>query len=1024
MAVRCLRTSLRKKNGNFVGSLFTRTTFSFRLPSYQTPERLLKTIPMMTIRSFPWLVLIAIALTAPSGLSAQTNANSAPNSNDQTEAERSFSLKLLPLLKAKCFGCHGNDPDDIQGDYDVRSREATLKGGESEEAAIIPGKPDESPFLLAVKWEDLEMPPKENDRLTPAEIELVENWIVAGAPWPDEATQKKFRDEESKVSANADGVLIKHSGGLDDEWTYRRYAPADVWAFMPVKKFSAEETNFDGQNPVDFFVNKRLAESGFKFAPAANPLTLIRRATYDLTGLPPTPEEIAQFTTEDQADAETAWSALIDRLLSSQRYGERWGQHWLDIARYADTGGFSNDYERSNAWRYRDYVIRSFNEDKPYDEFVIEQIAGDELADQSVRQRLNNDEDKVRKNRLAGDFTPQESQWLVASGFLRMGPWDNAMVEEPEARQMYLDDVVNSVGQTFLATTMRCFKCHDHKFDPLPTRDYYRMYAAFAGTQMAERPVPFTDQENQSGFNESKEYVETMLAYATEQNDELVAKRESAARRWYEDHGEEYLSLEQRKNLPDEEKPARDIGLDHVEQGQLKVREQDVWIWTRRLERYEPLAQSVYNAGEAKLAWNGARKLRIAKEIDPGMKPKSVILMGGALTAEGDPVGPGVLSALGVPTSQYVSASTKESKTETSADEDPYLLTDELEGRRLQLANWIVDPNNPLTSRTIVNRVWQYHFVNALARNPNNFGVKGKKPTHPELLDWLADDLVAGDWKLKRIHRMLMMSQAYRQSATHPKLDELMNKDPENELLTYFPTRRLSAEELRDSFLAFTGELNLQMGGLPIRPEINMEVALQPRMIQSSLAPSYQPSPTPEQRNRRTIYAYRVRGQADPFLELFNRPNPNESCEIRDSASVSPQVFSMLNSDVITDRSIAFAKRLQREEGDLTKQISRAFELVLGRQPVAAEVDRMTGYVDEMCVYHQDVKPDPPVYPKQITRTLVEEFSGQPFSYVEILPVFADYQPDLKPSDVDPETRALADFCLLLFNANEFMYVY
>ena len=269
---------------------------------------------------------------------------------------------------------------------------------------------------------------------------------------------------------------------------------------------------------------------------------------------------------------------MIDRLLASKHYGERWAQHWLDVARYADTGGYSNDYERSNAWRYRDFVIRSLNEDKPYNQFVIEQLAGDELADQSLRSRIN-DWDKYQAARTKGDYNERESELLVASSFLRMGPWDPAMVKKPEARQIYLDDVVNAVGQTFLSTTMRCFKCHDHKFDPLPTKDYYRVYAAFSGTQLSERNVPFLSGENREGFNEGRELTRALLEFAQEKVDALTTKRENAAREWYKKNNLGYVNLQGRKNLPDEMKPPRHVGLSPEEQGRLKVREQDVWIW-------------------------------------------------------------------------------------------------------------------------------------------------------------------------------------------------------------------------------------------------------------------------------------------------------------------------------------------------------------------------------------------------------------------------------------------------------------
>jgi hypothetical protein len=931
------------------------------------------------------------------------------SADDTSGADRLFTLKILPLLKGKCFGCHGEGPQDIRGGFDMQSRSGLLKGGESEEPSIVPGHPAESPLYQAVMWEGYEMPPKENDRLTKQETELIRRWIADGAPWPDAEAQLAIQKRERSVRENEDGVIVPTSGGLAESWTYRRYQREDIWAFQPLQKVDIERLNEEGRHPVDWFLEQRMRAAAAEPAPRAKPLTLIRRATYDLTGLPPTPAETARFLADWQRDSDVAWSHLVDRLLASPHYGERWGQHWLDVTRYADTGGMSNDFERSNMWRYRDYVVRSFNSDKPYDQFVIEQLAGDELADQSVRAREGGSEESVRQAQLTGDYTDQEAEWIVATGLLRLGPWDNAMVETDEARQIYLDDVVNVVGQTFLSMTLRCVKCHDHKFDPIPTRDYYRMYAAFSGTQMAERAVPLLPTENRDGFAEGRKHVERMLEYAVAEKDRLVQKREAAARAWFAEHNLPYKNQQQRRNLPDEQKPPRHVGLNHVEQGQLKVREQDEWIWTRRLERYQPMAQSVYNAASAQLAWNGARKLRIDEKADRAKRPNTFILLGGALAARGAGVGPGVLSATGL-------------MVDTQAD-DPYLLPDDVAGRRLALAKWIVHPDNPLTARSIVNRLWQYHFGRGIAGNANNFGAKGAKPTHPQLLDYLAADFIKHGWKIKRMHRLLMTSAAYRRASRHPDAEKLSIDDPNNDLLAYFPPRRLTAEELRDAMLCVTGELNRAAGGLPVMPEINMEVALQPRMIQFSLAPAYQPSPTPAERNRRTIYAYRVRGQADPFLELFNQPNPNDSCELRDAAAVTPQAFTLLNSDVVTDRSIAFALRLDRESSQVESQIRRAFALAFGREPTDDECSRMVAYVADMRRYHERVDVRSVTYPTEIARSLVEEFSGKVFEYREILPVFEHYVADKKAADVSPQTRALADMCLLLFNANEFVYV-
>ena len=920
---------------------------------------------------------------------------------DFTEIDRLFTLKVQPLLSEKCNGCHGDDADDIKGGYDMLSREKLLAGGETfGNDVLIPGDAAKSVFVEAIKWADpdFEMPPKENDRLTAGQIAMVERWIDAGAPWPSEEVQLAIREEEKKRPVTEDGVLVATSGGLGDDWTYRRYREEDIWAFRPVRKLEIRNSKLE--NPVDGFVRAKLEAAGFEPAPAAGARTLVRRATYDLIGLPPTPREVFEFERAFAQDADAAMEALIDRLLASKHYGERWAQHWLDVARYADTGGFSNDYERSNMWRYRDWVIRSLNADKPYDEFIVEQVAGDELADSSLRSRIK-DWDEFQAAREKGDrYNEQESAWLIASSFLRAGPWDPAMVKAPQARQLYVDDVVNAVGQTFLATTMRCFKCHDHKFDPLPTRDYYAMYSAFAATQLSERPVPFTAEENRAGFAESRELAMELHTFASSKVKELTDKREAAARAWYRENGTAYVSHAERKNLPDDVKPPRHVGLTPEEKGKLKVREQDEWIWNRRLERYQPFVQTVYNGPDPKFL--NARKLRMNAKANQNWRPDSRILAGGALEAPGEEVGPGVLSALGVPAE----------------------VTDELNGRRLGVARWIADARNPLTTRSIVNRVWQYHFGKAIAGNPNNFGVKGAKPTHPKLLDWLAADFVEHGWTFKRLHKLIMMSDVYRQAGTHPQLEKLATKDPNNDLIAYFPNRRLSAEELRDSMLRVTGELNPDGGGLPIMPEMNLEVALQPRMIQFSIAPAYLPSPTPELRNRRSIYAYRVRGLADPFLETFNQPNPNDSCEERDAAAVSPQAFTLMNSDVATARSIAFALRVEKERKTLAEQVRRAIQLAYGRVSTAADQEKMEAYVAEMRKYHETTKPERREFPTQITRSLVEEFTGEPFEYEEILPVYRDYTPDKQAADVAPETRALADLCLLLFNSHEFVYVY
>ena len=384
-----------------------------------------------------------------------------------------FARKVLPLFKAKCIVCHGEDPKKkLKGDYDMRTRVGLIKGGESEEPSIVPGKPLQSPLYLAITreheddWEA--MPPKENDKLSAAQVAYIKDWIVGGAPWPNAKQLAKLLKQKNPWGVEG-GVQVQTSGGLSKDWTNRKYAPENLWAYQPVKQ---PKLPIPTTNPIDAFISVQLP-NGLQPAPLTDRLTLIRRATFDLTGLPPTPKEIDNFIKDQKPGA---YGRLLNRLLASTHYGEQWGRHWLDVVRYADSGGFANDFERPNAWRYRDYVIRAFNSDKPYDQFVHEQIAGDELDAKNVEH-------------------------LIAVGFLRMGPWEQTgMSVAAVTRQFFLDDVTDSVGQVFLGHALQCARCHDHKFDPLPTRDYYSMQAVFANTQFAEVNAVFQPSENKDGF--------------------------------------------------------------------------------------------------------------------------------------------------------------------------------------------------------------------------------------------------------------------------------------------------------------------------------------------------------------------------------------------------------------------------------------------------------------------------------------------------------------------------------------------
>ncbi|HUR53706.1 MAG TPA: DUF1549 domain-containing protein, partial [Gemmataceae bacterium] len=412
------------------------------------------------------LTLIAASASVPA---------TARGVDPKADAEAVFALRVLPVLKAKCFACHGGDAAKVKRGFDLTSRAALLKGGDSGKPGVSPGKPADSPLYKAVVRTDADfaaMPPKENDKLTDAETRAVKDWIDGGAPWPSDR-----RVAEIVTAAKPAGVVVNTSGGLSPDWTARTYKPEDLWAYQPLRKPAVPKVA--GTNPIDTFVNAKLTALGLKAAPPADRRTLVRRVTFDLTGLPPTPDQIDAFVTDADADG-AAFAKVVDRLLASPHYGEQMARHWLDVTRYADSSGFANDYERGSAWRYRDYVVRSFNADKPYNRFVREQVAGDEID-------------------------PADPEMLVAVGFLRMGAWELTGMEVAKvARQRFLDDVTDAVGQVFLGHMLQCARCHDHKFDPVPTRDYYRLQAAFATTQVAERPDAFLPSENTTGFEEKK----------------------------------------------------------------------------------------------------------------------------------------------------------------------------------------------------------------------------------------------------------------------------------------------------------------------------------------------------------------------------------------------------------------------------------------------------------------------------------------------------------------------------------------
>lgn len=819
--------------------------------------------------------------------------------------------------------------------------------------------------------------------------------LIAAAP----AKENSQNTESESWQQDEDGVVVLTSGGQSEEWTQRKYRPGDLWAYQPIRKPQvpavavrppeAERSTSPpwpggdarggrAQNPIDAFILRKLRDKGLSPAPQADQRTLLRRATIDLTGLPPTPEQMQTFLDDE---APHAFQRAVDRLLGSPHYGEQWGRHWLDVVRYADTAGFSNDFERPNAWRYRDYVIRSFNEDKPFDEFIVEQIAGDELD-------------------------PNDPENLIAVGFLRMGPWEHTgMSVAAVTRQQWLDDVTNAVGVTFLAQGLRCARCHDHKFDPVPTRDYYRMQAVFAPVQFAHRKVPFLPEENASDFAERRRRSERMLQDAREFLRSLREKHDQAVEKLLAEKGVDSV-----KELPEDERPKRHYGLSPLDMSLQKIYRKRIGYFRRELNRYEPYALSVYNGPLRTVRSNDPLHEMPGPKKREGTVQAVHILQGGALEAPGETVAPGVLSAV-------------HGSNATIAPTPWNSIPDEMNGRRLALARWIASPKNPLTARVLVNRVWHYHFGKGLIDTPNNFGKTGGRPTHPELLDWLATWFIEHGWSIKKLHRLIMTSATYQQSSRHPEMGAVREIDPDNDLLAYFPARRMTAEEIRDSMLAVTGELTTEMGGPGVFPKINWEVALQPRHIMGSVAPAYQPSARPRDRHRRTIYAFHYRTLSNPMLDVFDQPDSNVSCPKRDETTVAPQALTLLNGGFTRDRALALAHRIVQGTGDPGEQIKRAFRRVYGRPPTGEELRWCRQHLAEMLEHHRRHEPDPVDPPQKVKRRMVEELTGKPFTWTETLDLMDEYEPDLKPWDVGPRTRALAEVCLVLLNSNEFLYV-
>ncbi len=753
-----------------------------------------------------------------------------------------FSRDVKPLLARRCFACHG--PDAGEGGLRFGDRESALAELDSGLHAIVPGSVEESALIDRVTSTDefARMPP-EGKPLTAEEVDLLRRWIDEGAPWQ------------------------KH------------------WAFVPPEKHAPPEVERDNwvQNPIDAFILAGVEQAGLEPAPPADRRTLARRAYFDLTGLPPTQEQLAEFLADEAPDA---WPRLIDKLLASPHYGERWARHWLDVVRYAETNSFERDDAKPNVWKYRDYVIRSFNDDKPYDQFLREQLAGDEL-------------DEVTKDSI------------IATGYYRLGLWDDEPADAVQARYDEFDDLISTTSQAMLGLTVGCARCHDHKIDPIPQADYYGLLAFFADV---------------TTYGTRSEGPARNSLWDMASPDERTQRRrlERERRRTRRKMTDIEQSGIRRMAAPDQrrsEGPEREALLAEKLADNLNPSEWDLYVETR--DRLKEVQADLDELPPLESALALAR-------CEPNPKPTHIMLRGNP-HVPGDAVEPHFPELFGDDAPQIPPAP----EGARSA------------GRRRVLADWIASPENMLTARVIVNRVWQHHFGRGIVRSANNFGELGDVPTHPELLDWLALWLIENDWQLKPLHRLIMTSAAYQMSSqANPRA---LAVDPLNDLFWRYDMRRLSAEEIRDATLVVTDQFNPKMFGPSFYEQLSDEVLATQSQPGNGWGDSSQ-----EERNRRAIYIHVKRSLLTALLTAFDFPDVDTSCEARFMTVQPAQALTMLNGAYLNEKAADLAQRVRLATGDdasTDELVRKTIEFALGRpatdEDAAEGVELMRQLVNE-----------------------------------------------------------------------------
>jgi hypothetical protein len=731
-------------------------------------------------------------------------------------------------------------------------------------------------------------------------------------------------------------------------------AQKTFWSLQPVSKPSTPVVNSKQwvKNPIDAFVLAKLEEKQLQPNKPTDKVTLLRRVTIDLTGLVPTPEETQAFVNDN---SDNAYEKVVDRLLASPSYGERWGRHWLDIARYADSNGFKADETRPNIWRYRDYVIKAFNDDKPYDRFVREQIAGDELF-------------------------PGDPEALVAMGFNRNWTDETNAAGLVIRRQETLDDITNVTGSAFLGMTVACARCHDHKYDPILQKDYYRLQAFFANTSFGDGPLPIKDPAARQKYEDQKKlWEEKTRDIRAEMNAIVEPLRKTKVEggiKTFEDDVQEAIRMDPAKRDPYQKM------MYHTAEPRIAFTDEPDARTLRTLKgdsaaRYAELKKQLADFDSIKPAPlpDGQYMIDIGT-----VAPPTYVHTRGDPYAKGEEVHPGFLSILDPSDAKITTLPVLNST-----------------GRRSVLAAWLTDTKNPLPARVMVNQMWQFHFGTGIVATPGDFGRMGSRPTHPELLDFLASYFVENGWSMKKMNRLLVLSNTYRQSSENQ--EKAAAVDPDNKLLWRFARRRMEAEAIRDSILEVSGLLNPKMGGPGVFPPVPAGVVTE--LSATAAAGGWRSEKDPAETNRRSVYIFVRRNLRYPMLQEFDNANTFESLHTRKNTVTPSQSLDILNNDLVLEWSRAFAGRILSEVGKSAEpweQVDRAFKDAYGRAVTAEELKTAEAFL---------VKQAP-----IMAARIAEGGKSKP------------PMPAVIPAGTDPaRAAALVDLCQMLFASNEFMYI-